>query len=92
MRPLGVWWHTPPENFLYFTLDFDLILGGGGKFKLEGGNPSAPAPLYATLTQTYRLIHSHRQKINVLYYLLKEKLYVYILAQFAQYIYNSLLR
>ena len=27
---------------------FDLILGGG-KLKLEGGNPSAPPPLYATL-------------------------------------------
>ena len=37
----GTRWHVPPENFLYSTLDFDLILGGGG-LKLEGGNPSAP--------------------------------------------------
>ena len=43
VRPLGVWWQAPPENFLYSTLDFDLILGGG-KLKLEGGNPSAPPP------------------------------------------------
>ena len=42
-----------PRKFLYSTLDSDLILGGGGELKLEGGNPSAPPPLplYATLSQ-----------------------------------------
>ena len=53
VRPLGVWWHAPPENS---TLDFDLILGGGG-LKLEGGNPSVPPPppLYATLMYNIRM-------------------------------------
>ena len=48
VRPLGVWWDAPPENFLYSTLDPNLILGGGGGggggFKLEGGNPGVPPP------------------------------------------------
>ena len=44
--------HAPPDIFLYSTFDSDLILGGGGgggELKLEGGNPSTPPPLYATL-------------------------------------------
>ena len=43
MRPLGDLVACSPRKVLYSTLDFDLILGGGGgELKLEGGNPSAP--------------------------------------------------
>ena len=58
MRPLGGLVACFPRNFLYSTLDSDLILGGGGKLKLEGGNPSAPPPLYATLTHVHFALYA----------------------------------
>ena len=42
VRPLGGLVACSPIKFLYSTLDFDLILGGGGNSSWKGGNPSAP--------------------------------------------------
>ena len=55
MRSLGGLAACSPRNFwILHTLDSDLIIGGG-ELKLEGENPTAPPPLYATLHNNIHL-------------------------------------